>query len=175
MPPSESYARTLDRVRRPAVHITYEVELDGATQQKELPFVVGVLADLSGNPEKPLPALKKRNFVSIDRDNFDDVLAGIKPRLSFTVENLLRDDGKAHLVTLDFSRMADFDPPEVVERVEPLRKLLKLREHLSGLLNKMDGNDRLEEELQKIVGDTEALTMLSVQARQSTTQHHEDD
>jgi type VI secretion system protein ImpB len=166
MPPSESYARTLDRVRRPAVHITYEVELDGATQQKELPFVVGVLADLSGKSDKPLPALKKRKFVGIDRDNFDEVLAGIKPRLSFTVDNLLRDDGETHLVTLEFQEMADFDPVQVARRVEPLRELLKLREQLANLLHKMDGNDRLEEALQEIVRDNGALKALSHETRQ---------
>jgi type VI secretion system protein ImpB len=175
MPPSESYARTLDRVRRPAVHITYDLELDGATQQKELPFVVGVLADLSGKPKEPLVALKKRKFVAIDRDNFDEVLAGIKPRLSFTLDNLLRDDGKTHLVTLEFQQMADLEPAQVARQVEPLRELLELRERLANLLHKMDGNDRLEEELQKIVRDNEALTTLSQEARQTNTNLREED
>jgi len=175
MPPSESYARTLDRVRRPAVHITYDVELDGATQQKELPFVVGVLADLSGKPDKPLLPLKKRKFVAIDRDNFDEVLAGIKPRLSFTLDNLLRDDGKTHLVTLEFNQMADLDPGQVARQVEPLRELLELRERLANLLHKLDGNERLEAALQPIVGDNEALTTLSREARQINSNQHEED
>jgi type VI secretion system protein ImpB len=174
MPSSESYARTLDRVRRPAVHITYEVELDGATQQMELPFVVGVLADLSGKPEKPQLPLKKRKFVAIDRDNFDDVLAGIKPRLSFMLDNLLRADGKSHLVTLEFEQMADFEPVQVARRVEPLRELLELRERLANLLHKMDGNDRLEEELQRIAGDNQALMTLSHEARQANSKHDEE-
>jgi type VI secretion system protein ImpB len=175
MPLSESYARTLDRVRRPAVHITYDLELDGATQQKELPFVVGVIADLSGKPEKPLLALKQRKFVAIDRDNFDEVLAGIKPRLSFTLDNLLRDDGKTHRVTLDFQQMADFDPVQVARRIKPLRELLELRERLANLLHKMDGNDRLEEVLQEIVRDDEALKTLRQETRQPNVNLYEED
>ena len=100
---SESTQHKLDRVRKPRVHLTYDVEIGGAIQAKELPFVVGVLADLSGKPDEPLPGLKDRKFVEIDRDNFDKVLAGMKPRLAFQVENTLQDDGSKINVELRFN------------------------------------------------------------------------
>ena len=166
MPPSESYAQTLERVRRPAVHITYDLELNGATLQKELPFVVGVIADLSGTPAKPLLPLKQRKFVTIDRDNVDEVLAGCKPRVSFTLDNLLRDDDTTVAVEIEFERMSDFEPAQVARKVAPLRELLEIRERLSNLLNKMDGNDRLDVELQKVIWDDNALSTLSRDAKQ---------
>jgi type VI secretion system protein ImpB len=160
MPTTESLQHKLDRVRRPRVHITYDVEIGGAIQLKELPFVVGVLADLSGKPEEPLPRLKDRKFVEIDRDNFNKVLAALKPRLAFQVDNTLQDDGTKLNVELRFHDMDDFVPDQLVKQVEPLRRLLEARERLEHLMNKMDGNDRLEQILQDVVRDTNALKQL---------------
>jgi type VI secretion system protein ImpB len=163
MPTFESTQHKLDRVRRPRVHLTYDVEVGGAIQTKELPFVVGVLADLSGKPDEPLPRLKDRKFVEIDRDNFNKVLAAIKPRLAFQVENKLQDDGSKINVDLRFRHIDDFGPDQVVQQVEPLRKLVEARERLSNLLNKMDGNDQLEQLLQDVIGSTEALKQLQAE------------
>ena len=141
---SESTQKKLSRVRPPRVHIQYEVETGDAIEMKELPFVMGVLADLSGNPDEPLPKIKDRKFVSIDRDNFDSVMKGIKPRLAFKVDNRLAGDDTKMAVELRFNRLEDFEPEQVVKQVEPLRKLLEVREKLSALLAKTDGNDRSE-------------------------------
>jgi len=161
MPGAESLQHKLDRVRKPRVHITYDVEIGGAIQIKELPFVVGVLADLSGKPTDPLPKLKERNFVEIDRDNFNKVLSGMKPRLAYQVDNTLQGDGSKMNVELRFSSMEDFEPEQVVNQVDPLRKLLQARDRLSNLLNKMDGNDRLEQLLQDVLKSTDSLKKLS--------------
>ena len=154
----------LDRVRPPRVHITYDVEIGDAIEMKELPFVVGVLADLSGKPEKPLPALKNRKFADIDRDNFNEVMAGIEPRLAFRVENKLAEDDTKMAVELRFKNLDDFSPEQVVKQVEPLRKLLEIRTQLSGLLAKTDGNDRLNESLQDIINNTEKLRQVGKEA-----------
>lgn len=159
MPP-QSTQHKLDRIRKPRVHLTYDVEVGGAIQLKELPFVVGVLADLSGKPSDPLPRLKDRKFVEIDRDNFDKVLAGMKPRLAFQVDNTLQGDDSKMNVELRFSSMEDFEPEQVVRQVEPLRKLLEARGRLTNLLSKMDGNDKLEALLQDVVSSTESLKKL---------------
>jgi type VI secretion system protein ImpB len=159
MPP-ESQQHKLDRVRKPRVHLTYDVEVGGAIQIKELPFVVGVLADLSGKPEEALPKLKDRSLVEIDRDNFNQVLSRIRPRLAYQVDNLLQDDGTKMNVELRFGHMDDFEPEQVVRQVEPLRKLLEARNRLDALLSKMDGNDKLEELLQDVIGNTEQLKKL---------------
>ena len=166
--PSESTQHRLDRVRKPRVHITYDVEIGGAIQIKELPFVVGVLADLSGKSEEPLPKLKDRKFVEIDRDNFNKALAGMKPRLAFQVENQLQNDGTKMNVELKFNSMDDFSPEQVTRQVEPLRKLLEARDRLSNLVNKMDGNDKLEELLQDVLSNTESLKALKTQTGRDT-------
>src|SRR5690349_1442791 len=132
----ESTQHKLDRVRRPRVHITYDVEIGDAIEMKELPFVVGVLADLSGKPEEPLPPLKDRKFTEIDRDNFNEVLKGMKPHLAFRVDNQLTDDDTKMAVELRFNSLDDFEPEQVVQQVEPLRQLLEVRRQLSGLLAK---------------------------------------
>jgi type VI secretion system protein ImpB len=160
MPTIESTQHKLDRIRRPRVHLTYDVEIGGAIQLKELPFVVGVLADLSGKPEEPLPRMKDRKFVEIDRDNFNNVLASAKPRLAFQADNTLQGDGSKMNVELRFGHMDDFSPDRVVKQVEPLRKLLEARERLEHLLNKMDGNEKLEQLLQDVIRDTDALKQL---------------
>ena len=153
----ESTQHKLDRVRPPRVHITYDVEIGDAIELKELPFVVGVLADLSGKPDEALPRLRDRKFVDIDRDNFNDVLKGMKPRLAYKVDNKLTNDDSKMGVELRFNDLDDFEPEKVVNQVEPLRKLLEVRKQLSDLLAKTDGNDKLNERLQEIISNTELL------------------
>ena len=161
MPKKESTQHKLDRVRSPRVHITYDVEIGGAIENKELPFVLGVLGDFSGKPEEALPRVKDRKFIEIDRDNFDQVLAAMKPRLAYRVDNKLTNDGSKLGVDLRFKSMDDFHPDQVVQQVEPLRKLVEARRKLSDLLSKMDGNDKLEQMLNEIVADTGAQQQLS--------------
>lgn len=161
---AESLQHTLDRVRSPRVHITYDVEVGGAIEMKEIPFVVGVLADLSGKPDEPLPKVKDRKFVEIDRDNFNQVLAGMKPRLAYRVENKLTNDGSKMAVELRFKSLDDFHPEQVAEQVTPVRKLVEARKRLSDLLAKLDGNDKLDELLQDVLGNTEAIEKLSKEA-----------
>src|SRR5437868_7024469 len=127
---SESIHGKLSRVRPPRVHITYKVETEGAEVERELPFVVGVLGDFSGNPTKPLDPLTKRKFIQIDRDNFNDILARMTPGVNLKVENTLKGDGSEMAVQLKFQSLEDFDPGNVVKQVEPLRKLLETRDKL---------------------------------------------
>lgn len=160
----ESTQHKLDRVRSPRVQITYDVEVGGAIQLKELPFVVGVLGDFTGKPAEPLPRLKDRKFVNIDRDNFNQVMAGMKPRVAFKVDNKLTNDDTKLGVELNFRNLDDFEPEQVAKQVEPLRKLLDARQRLSDLVLRMDGNDRLEEMLQEVVGDTDKLKKVGAAA-----------
>ena len=133
MPASESIQHTLDRVRPPRVQITYDVEIGDAIESKELPFVMGIMADLSGSPEEPLPRVKDRKFVEIDRDNFNDVLEASNARLDYSVPNKL--DGEGNLkVELNFKDMEDFEPLSVVQQIEPLRQLFEARQRLADLL-----------------------------------------
>ena len=152
---SESVFGKKERIRPPRVHISYEVELNGAQVMKELPFVVGVMADLSGNPEDPLPKPKDRKFTEIDRDNFDEVLKSMKPRLAYKVDNTLADDDSELSVELNFKKMADFEPQNVAKQVKPLNDLLEVRSQLKALLSKTEGNDRLEELLGAIMENPE--------------------
>jgi type VI secretion system protein ImpB len=161
MPKKESVQHKIDRVRPPRVHITYDVEVGGAIELKELPFVVGVLGDFSGMPDEPLPRVKDRKLVEIDRDNFDTVMAAMKPRLSYRVDNKLTGDGSKMGVDLRFKGLDDFHPDSVVQQVEPLNKLVEARKKLSDLLSKMDGNDKLEEILNDIVANTGSQQQLS--------------
>ncbi|ODC03123.1 type VI secretion system-associated protein [Terasakiispira papahanaumokuakeensis] len=160
MAKSESTQQKLSRVRAPRVHLTYDVEIGDSIEKKELPFVVGVMGNYSGNPLEPLPRLKDRKFVNIDRDNFDSVLKGMKPRLSYRVNNTLADDDSQLPVELNFNALEDFEPENVVRQVEPLRKLLEVRNKLADLRNKMGGNDRLEELLKDVLQNTEKLNTL---------------
>ncbi|HEX2638929.1 MAG TPA: type VI secretion system contractile sheath small subunit [Pyrinomonadaceae bacterium] len=161
MPKKESLQHKIDRVRPPRVQITYDVETGGAIELKELPFVVGVMGDFSGKPEEPLPAFKNRKFVEIDPDNFDQVLSGMSPRLAFTVDNKLQDDGSKMGVELKFNSIEDFEPDNFVQQVEPLRKLVEARQKLSDLLSKMDGNDKLESMLEDIMSNADKQKQLS--------------
>jgi type VI secretion system protein ImpB len=153
----ESTQHKLDRVRPPRVQITYDVEVGGAIELKELPFVVGVLGDFTGQPEKPLAKLKERNFVEVNPDNFDTVLDGMKPHLAFQVENKLSEDAQAPNLKLDlrFQKMEDFEPQNIARQVKPLRELLELRTRLSDLRGSLQGNDKLEDLLLDAVGKTE--------------------
>lgn len=161
MPTKESLQHKLDRVRPPRVQITYDVEVGGAIELKELPFVIGVLGDFVGKPEDPLAPIKERKFVEIDPDNFNQVLAGMKPRVAFNVENKLQDDGSKMGIDLKFSNIEDFEPDNVVQQVEPLRKLVEARQKLSDLRSKMDGNDKLESILQDIISNSDKQKELS--------------
>lgn len=160
----ESLQHTLDRVRAPRVQITYDVEIGDAIEMKEIPFVVGVLADLSGKPDEPLPKVKDRKFVEIDRDNFNQVLAGMKPRLAYRVDNKLTDDDSKMAVELRFKSLDDFHPERVAEQVTPVRKLVEARKRLSELLAKLDGNDKLDELLQDVLANTDSIEKLGEEA-----------
>lgn len=161
MPKKESTQHKIDRIRPPRVHITYDVEVGGAIEMKELPFVIGVMGDFSGKPDQPLPKVKDRKLVEIDRDNFNQVLAGMKPRLAYRVDNKLTDDGSQMNVEMRFNSIEDFEPDQVVQQVEPLRKMVEARRRLSDLLSKMDGNDRLEALLGEVVNNSGAQQQLS--------------
>ncbi|MBM3600113.1 MAG: type VI secretion system contractile sheath small subunit [Alphaproteobacteria bacterium] len=152
---TESTQHKLDRVRPPRVQITYDVEIGNAIEKKELPFIVGIMADLSGKPEKALPKVKDRKFVEIDRDNFNDVLAAIRPRLAFQVNNALAGDGSKLNCELKFSNMEDFDAVNVLKQIEPMRKLYEARQKLSDLLTKLDGNDELDQLLSGVIASTD--------------------
>jgi type VI secretion system protein ImpB len=164
MPKKESLQHTLDRVRAPRVQITYDVEIGDSIEMKEIPFVVGVLGDFSGKPEEPLPKLKDRKFTEIDRDNFNKVLEGMKPRLAYKVDNKLMNDDSKIAVELKFKSLDDFSPERVTEQIDPLKKLVETRKKLSELLNKLDGNDNLNELLQDVISSTDALQKLSADA-----------
>jgi len=159
--PRESLQHKLDRVRSPRVQITYDVEIGDAIEVKELPFVLGVLGDFTGQPAEPLARLKDRKFVEVNPDNFDVVLESMKPHLAFTVDNKLSDDPDAKLkVDLHFKSLEDFAPENVARQVGPLRELLELRGRLSDLAGSMQGNDKLEELLRESVTDKDKLAKL---------------
>jgi len=162
MAKKQSVQKRLEKVRPPRVQLTYDVEIGDAIEKKELPFVVGVLGEFSGQPdsERPLPKVKDRKFVSIDMDNFDDVMAGMAPRTAFRVKNRLSEQGGEFAVNLEFKGMEDFRPEAVVQQVEPLRKLLEARTKLSDLRNKLAGNEKLEDLLAEVLQSTEKLATL---------------
>jgi type VI secretion system protein ImpB len=157
---SDSTQHKLDRVRPPRVHITYDVEIGDAVEQKEIPFVAGVMSDLSGKPEKPLPPLKERKFVEVDRDNFNSVLEGMSPRVSYRVDNKIEDNDTRIGVELTFKHLDDFHPEKIAQQVEPIRALVEARQKLYNLLAKLDGNDKLEELLQDVLANSDKLEAL---------------
>lgn len=150
----------LDRIRPPRVQITYDVEVGGATQAYELPFVMGILADLAGVPSTPLPALKDRKFIDIDRDNFNDVLASLNAQLPIRAKNVLGESAPDLNVLLSFKSMDDFSPTNIVAQVEPLNDLYQKRVALTDILSKLDGNDALDAELRNIVDNPDVLAQL---------------
>jgi type VI secretion system protein ImpB len=158
----ESTQHKLDRVRSPRVHITYDVEIGDAIELKELPFVMGVLGDLTGQPEQPLAAMKDRKFVEINPDNFDTVLKGMQPHLAYSVANKLSDDPNAGQISvnLKFESLDDFSPENVAKQVGPLKELLDLRQRLSDLRGSLQGNDKLDQALFDAVSSTESKEKL---------------
>ncbi len=159
---SESTQHKLDRVRRPRVQITYDVETNGAMQKVELPFVVGVMADLSGAPKEALRPMKERKFTNIDRDNFNEVLQRSAPRLALKVDNKLTGEAGSKLATeLNFKNMEDFDPAKVAAQIPALKELLDMRKRLTELMSKMEGNDKLEALLADVLANTEKASTLA--------------
>ena len=158
----QSTQHKLDRVRPPRVQVTYDVEVGDAIEIKELPFVMGVLGDFTGQPSEPLPRVKDRKFVDVNPDNFDAVLESMRPHLSFTVENKLSEDPDAGNIGVDlhFTSLQDFEPDQVARQVKPLKELLDLRERLSDLRGSLQGNDKLEELLREAVSNTDSLKRL---------------
>ena len=159
----ESIQHKLDRVRKPRVHITYDVEIGDAIVKKELPFVMGVMGDFSGNPSTPPKSLSQRKFVSIDRDNFNDIMANISPELNMRVKNTMveGEEDSEMAVQLKFKSMDDFDPAKIVEQIPALKALLDSRDKLRDLLTTMDQSEDLEQALEKILSDTEQLQKIA--------------
>ncbi len=176
MAKKDSVQQRLGRVRPPRVQLTYDVEVGDAIEQKEIPFVMGVMADFTGqpDPDKPLAKLKDRKFVQIDMDNFDEVMAGMAPRASYRVPNLLSPEGGEFAVNLDFEGMDDFRPEAVVQQVDPLRKLLEARTKLSDLRNKLAGNEKLEDALGEVLGNTEQRRLLEAEAQMASDATHQE-
>lgn len=166
MAKKDSVQKRLERIRPPRVQLSYDVEIGDAIESKELPFVMGVLGDFTGqqDPDKPLPKLRDRKFVNVDLDNFDEVMEGMAPKASFRVKNRLSPEGGEFAVNLDFKALDDFSPEAVVQQVEPLRKLLEARTKLSDLRNKLAGNDKLEDVLSDVLSNTEKLKQLGQEA-----------
>ena len=162
MAKKDSVQKRLDKVRPPRVQLTYDVEIGDAIEQKEIPFVTGVLADFTGHqdPDKPLAKLKDRKFVNVDLDNFDEVMKGMAPAASYRVKNKLGAEGGEFAVTLKFNQIEDFRPESVVQQVDPLRKLLDARTKLADLRNKLAGNEKLEDILGEVLSNTEQLKTL---------------
>lgn len=155
-----SIQHKLGRVRPPRVQITYDVEIGSAIEVKELPFVMGVMSDLSGMQEDALIPLKERKFIEIDRDNFNDIMTSIRPRLTVTVPNKLTNDEGMISSELVFNDLEDFNPINVLKQIEPLRKLFEARTLLKDLLTKLDGNDKLDKLLEEVLLNTEKLDTL---------------
>jgi len=151
----------LKRVRKPRVHITYDVETDGAVLEKELPFVVGVMGDFTGDSTKPLKPLKDRRFVQIDKDNINEVMRNMSPGLNLKVENTLENDGSEMAVNLEFNSMEDFEPASIVDQVEPLKKLMDTRNQLRDLMTKIDRSEELEGIMEKVLQNTDDLDELA--------------
>jgi len=157
----KSVYNKIEKIRKPRVHISYEVETNGAAIKKELPFVVGVMGEFSGNASKAKKAFKDRKFVQVDADTFNDVMQKIAPELEVKVPNTIKDDGSEIAVNLKFSSMEDFEPAKIAEQIEPLRKLVQARNQLSELLSKADRSENLESLLEKILQDAEQIKQLS--------------
>jgi type VI secretion system protein ImpB len=160
---SASIHEKLSRVRKPRVHIKYEVETEGAQVERELPFVMGIMGEFSGDPTKPLPSLTDRKFVQIDRDNFNDVMARIGPGLNLKVDNTLAGDGSQMSVALTFNSIEDFEPGRIVEQVPALKALMETRNKLRDLMSKVDRSEELETLLEQVLQNEGELKSLSGQ------------
>ena len=153
---ADSLQKWVGRNRPPRVQITYDVEIGDAIEKKELPFVVGLMSDLSGDSAEPLPKLRDRRFVEIDRDNFNEVMEKITPRLDLKVSDVMKGEGDLKIV-LDFKEFGDFHPEAIVKKIPRLAKLLEARQNLRDLLSKLDGNDELNDLLSDVVGKSKEL------------------
>jgi type VI secretion system protein ImpB len=160
---SGSIHEKLSRVRKPRVHIKYDVETEGAQVERELPFVMGIMGEFSGDPTKPLPSLTDRKFVQIDRDNFNDVMARIGPGLNLKVDNTLAGDGSQMAVDLKFNSIEDFEPGRIVEQVPALKALMETRNKLRDLMSKVDRSEELENLLEQVLQSDSELKSLSNQ------------
>lgn len=171
----ESVHAKLERVRPPRVHVTYNVEIGDAIELKEIPFVMGILADLSGQPADPLPKIKDRRFVEITPDNFDSVLESMKPRVAFSVENKLSEEANAGNIGVDltFKSIEDFEPEQVARRVGPLRELLDLRTKLSDLVGTLQGNEKLERLLQDVISNSGKMEQMRAEMEQQKSKEGE--
>lgn len=158
---SDSINDKLKKVRKPRVHITYDVETNGATETKELPFVIGTMGDYSGDNTEGKKSLKERKFVSIDKDNFNQVLQKVEPKLNYRVENTLSDDSSDLPVDLTFKSIEDFEPQNVAKQIEPIQKLIDARNKLRDLMSKADRSEELEELLEEILQNSDKVSQLS--------------
>jgi len=167
----ESTQTKLSRVRPPRVQISYEVQVGDAIELKEIPFVLGVLGDFSGNPAEELPKLKDRKFVEVTPDNFDDVLASMKPRLAYSVANKLADDPDAPKLKVDlsFKKLEDFEPEQVARQIKPLRELLDLRTRLADLRGSLQTNQTLDDLLQEVINSSEKMQRLRTEVQTAET------
>lgn len=159
MAKKESVQKRLQKVRAPRIQLTYDVEIGDAIEQKELPFVVGVLGDFSGNPEVPLARPRDRKFVSLDRDNFDEVMSAMTPRATYRVANALTGEGEIG-VTLNFKSLEDFGPEAVVQQTPVLQKLHEARSKLADMRNKLSGNEKLEDLLAEVLSNTDQMATI---------------
>lgn len=158
---ADSAQKKLDKVRKPRVHITYDVETESGTEKKELPFVVGTMGDYSGNaPTKEKKSLKERNFVEIDKDNFDDVMERVGPGVRFKVDNVLEEGDKEMMVELAFNKMEDFEPQNIAKQVPALKELLDARQQLEEILSKADLSENLEDVLEDVLQNNDKLQKL---------------
>jgi len=155
-----SSQKFIARNRAPRVQIEYDVELYGAEKKVELPFVMGVMADLSGKPAEALPDVSERKFLEVDVDNFDDRMKACKPRVAFQVPNTLTGEGNLS-IEMTFDSMDDFSPAAVARKVDSLNKLLTTREQLSNLLTYMDGKTKAEDLVGRLLQDPELLKSLA--------------
>lgn len=148
------------RVNKSRVSITYDVETNGAVETKELPFVVGVIGDFSGDKQDK-PDVEERDFLTVDKDNFDSVMAHIAPELTLTVDNLLENDGSQFSTSLKFNAIKDFEPASLVQQIEPLKRLVETRNQLKVLLAKADRSKELEKLLKDVLQDEQKIKQLT--------------
>ena len=160
----ESVQKKLQRIRPPRVQLTYDVEVGDGKESKELPFVVGVMGDFSAASELDKTKLKDKKFINVDLDNIDEVMESLAPRAAFDVENTLTDEGGRMSIDLTFNSMEDFRPEQVVQQIDPLRKLVEARERLTDLRNKISNSERLEDLLAEVLKNTDQVRQLSVEA-----------
>ena len=159
----DSVYKKIDKVRKPRVQISYDLEDGGQSVKKELPFVVGVMGDYSGHSEEAKVPIKDRKFINIDGENFNQVMTKMRPELNLKVENKLTDDGKDMAVDLKFNSLDDFEPDNIAQQVPALKKLLAIRSQLRDLLSKADRSEELEALLEQVMQDDDQLQQLSKQ------------